>query len=184
MEELVKDICSGLESYLDKPYAFFGHSMGGWVAYELMLLLKQKGLMAPSAFFASGSRAPHLRYTGRGTRDLDDETFVKRLEKLSGTPPALLQNKGLIKLCLPMLRADFNIAEQYNSTVVSSLDTQLIVFAGESDTGVDTEDCQAWNKHFVTQGRLVMFAGGHFFVEPQGESIVKCINETISELSA
>jgi surfactin synthase thioesterase subunit len=46
------------------------------------------------------------------------------------------------------------------------------------------EDCQAWNKHFVTQGRLVMFAGGHFFVEPQGESIVKCINETISELSA
>src|ERR1044071_3907055 len=31
MEELVRGICDGIEPFCDRPFAFFGHSMGGLI---------------------------------------------------------------------------------------------------------------------------------------------------------
>ncbi|MEV0538159.1 alpha/beta fold hydrolase, partial [Kitasatospora sp. NPDC050463] len=41
----------------DRPLAFFGHSMGAVVAFEVALRLRERGV-TPVALFASGRRAP------------------------------------------------------------------------------------------------------------------------------
>ncbi len=41
LEPLVQHLASTLLPYLDKPFAFFGHSMGGLVSFELTRLLRR-----------------------------------------------------------------------------------------------------------------------------------------------
>lgn len=52
-------LLEGLVSYLDRPFALFGHSMGALIAFELARRLRTKGL-EPVHVFASGCKAPHL----------------------------------------------------------------------------------------------------------------------------
>ena len=49
-----------------EPFALFGHSMGGLIAYELAIRLREHNL-TPLVFFVSASRAPHryVHETGR-----------------------------------------------------------------------------------------------------------------------
>jgi thioesterase domain-containing protein len=62
MAELIKGLADGVKAYgaLSKPYVLFGHSLGGWVAYELAAELLKRGEPAPQLFVVSGVRAPHL----------------------------------------------------------------------------------------------------------------------------
>jgi len=41
LEPLVDAIASFMQPYLDKPFAFFGHSMGALVSFELARLLRK-----------------------------------------------------------------------------------------------------------------------------------------------
>jgi medium-chain acyl-[acyl-carrier-protein] hydrolase len=57
---LVEEILVNIHTYLDRPFAFFGHSMGALLAFELAKLLRQRGYPVPNHLFVSGHRAPHL----------------------------------------------------------------------------------------------------------------------------
>lgn len=182
MTDLVADIFDGLAPYLDKPFAFFGHSMGCLVAYELALALKQKQMALPKLFVVSACRAPQIQYNGKKTDQLSDQQFIDILDTMADIPPALAQSKRLIQMCLPMLRADFQIAEQYHNSSVNALDCQFIAFAGQYDNGVDMDDYHGWSQQFASEGSLSMFAGDHYFVEQVGQSVVEHINTAIAEL--
>src|SRR6185369_9129448 len=44
----------------DAPFAFFGHSMGALIAFEVARELRRRGAPLPSHLFVSGHRAPGL----------------------------------------------------------------------------------------------------------------------------
>ena len=51
-KKIAKDITEG-------PFAFFGHSMGAMIAYELYQKLRIQAVQLPSYVFFSGRKAPH-----------------------------------------------------------------------------------------------------------------------------
>ena len=60
MEPLVDELFPVLLPFLDRPFAFFGHSLGAWVSFEITRRSRQQGGPQPIWFFAAGASAPHV----------------------------------------------------------------------------------------------------------------------------
>jgi thioesterase component of yersiniabactin synthetase len=112
--QLAELLANELEETLspDTPLLLAGHSMGAQVAFETCRLLEQRG-HAPQGLIISGCHAPHLR-SERQLSHRDDADFIAELIDIGGCSPELRQNKELMSLFLPLLRADFYATESYH----------------------------------------------------------------------
>ncbi|MBE9190298.1 thioesterase [Gloeocapsopsis crepidinum LEGE 06123] len=163
LEPLVKAIARALVPYLDKPFAFFGHSMGGLVSFELTRLLYKQHGISPVHLFISGRRAPQY-VCDAPIHALPEQEFLAELRHLNGTPEAVLQNVELMKLLIPTLRADFAILETYAYTSEPPLECPIAVFGGLQDKEVTREQLAAWQQQTSASFSLQMLPGDHFFI--------------------
>lgn len=90
LPEMVQALGPALLPFLNKPFAFFGHSMGALIILELTRWLRLTENPMPVHLFVSGCRAPHLRNDGPPSHDLPQREFIERLRQLNGTPPDAL----------------------------------------------------------------------------------------------
>lgn len=102
---LVKILAKDILPHLDKPFAFFGHSMGALISFELAHFLQRENCFSPIHIFVSGRRAPHISDTDPPIHKLPESEFIRELRRLNGTPSSVLQNSELMKLMLPVVRA-------------------------------------------------------------------------------
>lgn len=111
---LVESIAHAIRPLLDMPFAFFGHSMGAIISFELARTLRAQGAGEPAHLFASGHRAPQLPNPVLPMYNLPDSELLKEINRLNGTPPEVLEHPELMQLMLPLLRADFEAIETYS----------------------------------------------------------------------
>jgi medium-chain acyl-[acyl-carrier-protein] hydrolase len=163
--ELVDGLCSRFVPGLRAPYAFFGHSMGALIGFELARRLRVDAVPGPEHLVLSGFRAPHLPDRHPPVHRLPDERLVARLRRLGGTPPEVLREPELMELMLPLLRADLSICETYKYVYDDPLACSLTVFGGVDDREVDRDELAAWQRHVDGQFALHLFPGGHFFLQ-------------------
>jgi len=98
---LVQGLAQGLFPFLDKPFAFFGHSMGATISFELARYLRREHHLMPRHLFNSGRRAPHVPGTQAHTYNLPDDEFLATLHDLKGTPREALEQPELMELLDP-----------------------------------------------------------------------------------
>jgi surfactin synthase thioesterase subunit len=158
-----------LSPYMDRPFAFFGHSMGGWIAFELVRYLRREKLPKPRHLFASGCPAPHIRNWSTISENLSDEEFVEQLKQLKGTPREVLDRPELMELMLPLLRADFSLTGTYKFTGGEPLDTPITVFGGRQDDQISQAGLEAWRSHTNQDFAFHVFPGDHFFLHRHRE---------------
>lgn len=182
VDGLARAACEALGPFLDRPFAFFGHSLGALLSFELARLLRREGGPMPAHLFLSGHRAPQLDDRRPPTYDLPDEEFRAELRRLDGTPPQLLENAELLSLMMPLLRADFEAAETYSFRPEPALETAFSVFGGESDEDVTRDDLDAWRLHTCRSFELNMLEGGHFFLHSNEERLLQLLDERLSLL--
>ena len=60
LSRLVNDLAIEMQSCLDRPFAFFGHSMGALISFELARAVRDRYRVQPVKLFVSGRGAPHL----------------------------------------------------------------------------------------------------------------------------
>ena len=136
-EPLISALAQALLPYLDKPFAFFGHSMGALVSFELARLLRQKYGLSPVHLFVSGRGAPQVvPVPDPPIHALPEPAFLEKLRGLNGTPEAVLENAKLMQLLLPMLRADFAVIETYVYVPEPPLNCPITAFSGWQDRKV------------------------------------------------
>jgi medium-chain acyl-[acyl-carrier-protein] hydrolase len=162
---LVEALRPQIAPFLRSPFAFFGHSMGALIEFELARSLRTEGLPGPVHLVVSGFRAPHRPDPHEAVHDLPDADLVLRLRKLGGTPPEVLLEPELMDLMLPLVRADFSICETYRYRYDRPLDCSLTVFGGTSDPEVRQDELEDWQPHFRGPFGLHIFPGGHFFLQ-------------------
>lgn len=172
MESLVEEIYTAVTPLLDVPYVVFGHSLGSRVGFELVRMVRRRGLQLPEHFIASGSPAPNLPAHSKNIHDLPKEQFIQELRELNGTPEAVLAHEELIALLLPLLRADFMVSETYAFSPEPPLDCTLSIFSGEYDREIGPEQLSAWRPHFLGRSEITMFPGDHFFVDSLRPSVL------------
>jgi len=66
---------------LDQPFAFFGHSLGAMVGFEMARRLRSQGRSLPIHLFRFGQRAPQLAYSGPIAYDLPEPMFIEELRR-------------------------------------------------------------------------------------------------------
>ena len=133
MEPLVEQAARALEQAIDRPFALFGHSLGGWVCFELVRRLPAVGGPTPSYLFVAGCGAPHVAEPNPPIHRLPDGEFLEGVEALNGIPPAALAHPELMTLTLPTLRADFTVYETYVYRDGPPLECPISAFGGNDD---------------------------------------------------
>lgn len=176
---LIDAVREALESRLDKPFAFFGHSLGALVGFELARRLRREGGPQPEYLFVSGSGAPQLPDLTPNTYDLPDAEFVEELRRLNGTPEEVLDHPELMRLIIPMLRADFAVCQTYLYKDEPPLACPITAFGGLSDQEVSRDQVEAWREQ-TTSFSCHMLDGDHFFLHSARPLILQVISRELA----
>jgi len=172
MSLLVDALSRALLPFLDRPFAFFGHSMGAVLAFEVSRHLRRLYRLAPMHLFLSGHVAPHFPVKCRVLGSSDEE-LLETLKKLSGTPAEVLQNPELMELLMPVISADFTLCDTYCYLQDAPLECPVSVFGGTEDEEVEQHALEAWRGHTTGPFVLRMLPGGHFFLHSQSRQILE-----------
>ena len=185
LDEAVDDVFQIIsESIRHEPYMIFGHSMGSWIAYQLVQEIYKQALPRPLCIFFSGAGAPHLpRRNHKIFHLMDDEKFEKEVLGLGGTPPEIFKYPELKEIFLPVLKNDFRIVEtQIWPSEIKKLDQNITVFLGKDDD-LTAEQCDGWKHHTSQLCNIHFFEGGHFFLHPHKKEICSIMNLHVKSLS-
>jgi surfactin synthase thioesterase subunit len=161
---IIEEISHAIHPHLDRPFGFFGHSMGALISFELTRYLRRTYSIEPHHLFVSGHRAPQLGNQLNKTSHLPEPEFLKVLRDLNGTLPGVLEHPELLHLMIPLLRADFAVCETYAYTDEAPLSCPITVFGGLQDDQITREHLGAWRDHTTGSFALNMFPGDHFFL--------------------
>lgn len=181
LDTLTATLADVFDPLMDRPYALFGHSMGALISYELARTLRRQGAPQPAHLFLSARHAPHLPSKRAPIHHLPDSKFVAELERYRGTPAAVLQNRELMDLFLPALRADFTISERYNYVAEEPLPCPIAAFGGVQDELVSRTSLAAWEEHTRGDFSLRLFPGDHFFLQSAQPLLLRALAQTLRE---
>jgi medium-chain acyl-[acyl-carrier-protein] hydrolase len=175
LSPLLHALGDAVRPYLDRPFALYGHSLGALIAFELARYLRRTGNPGPVHLLASGRAAPQLRPPHEAINALPEPEFVERVRALGGTPDAVLADRELRKILVPLLRADFSILETYSYTDEPPLDCPITVFGGLQDPRAGTPELQAWRVQTAAHFSVQMLPGDHFFLRTAQDLLLRML---------
>jgi surfactin synthase thioesterase subunit len=176
---LIKDLANSLDDALDRPFALFGHSMGGIIGFELARALRDRGGPQTAHLFISAASAPGTPRTRPLIHCATAEEVKKELRALNGTPQALLENEEIMELMLPTLKADFSVLETYEYREKPPLAVPITIFGGTSDRVVPPAALNGWRRQSSRESRLQLFPGDHFFLNTAMFDLVRAITHVL-----
>jgi surfactin synthase thioesterase subunit/glycosyltransferase involved in cell wall biosynthesis len=180
MSALVSALAAAIEPYLAQPFAFFGHSMGAAVAFELARLLRSRGKPLPNVLIASAARAPQFRRGHVPPQAPADEQLVEELRRLEGMPAEVLDDPAVLRAILPALKADAALYRNYVYSEDAPLDCPIRAYGGVNDPNICREHLEGWADQTTAGFRMRRFPGGHFYLRAERAALLRAIEEDIA----
>ena len=181
MKLMLEDLMEEIESAIQWRYSLWGHSMGGKIVYELEKHLENKGYQA-QYLFVSGSRIPSIPEPNP-IYHLPDEAFKRELQRFEGTPKEIMENQELLKIFLPMLRADFTMDETYYTERQEKIHAPIIAFAGMEDKEATPSDIKKWENYTDQYFQYFLFKGGHFYIREKEIEVIDKLNAILKGIT-
>jgi surfactin synthase thioesterase subunit len=180
LEPLVAGITTAMQAYLDRPFAFFGHSLGALIAFEVARRLNNQNGAKLVHLFVSSCFAPQIPDPAEPLYDLPEEQFKQKLGGLNGMPGEVLQNKELMGLLLPILRADFEVCEMYVYDDAEPLHCAITALGGLKDATVPRSALEGWGAQTSGSFTVRMFPGDHFYLNQDRMLLLQVIARILS----
>jgi medium-chain acyl-[acyl-carrier-protein] hydrolase len=177
MEPLVEALYEAMAPQLSGRFAFYGHSLGAVVAFEMARKIRRQGGQGPIRLLVSAHTAPQVGLSRPPFHTLPDKEFVDALRRLAGTPQEALENEDLMGLMMAALRADFEVDETYGYEEGPPLECPISAFGGIDDPDVSQADLEAWRTQTSQQFSLHMMEGDHFFIFRSPEFLARLSQE-------
>jgi pyochelin biosynthesis protein PchC len=176
---LADQISRALGDATEEPVAFFGHSMGAILAFEVARRMQERTGWTPIRLFVSGRPAPprsrpdtvHLR---------DDAGLISELKRLGGVPPQLLEEDDILAMTLPAARNDYKAIETYRYTPGPRLLCPITALLGADDPMVTVDEANAWSEQSAGEFTLRVFPGGHFYLENWPAELLDAIRRSVA----
>jgi|SRR5687767_14685738 len=183
VDPLVRAIDASIKPYLHEPFAFFGHSMGALVSFELARFLRREHSVEPAGLFPSGRPAPQLPID-LITYNLPEKEFIEDIRRRGGTPDEVLDHPELLQLVLPTLRADFQLCQTYEYKHEPPFKSAVTVYGGLNDQFGDRRELDLWSEQTTGPFEVRMFPGDHFFLHSSDRLLLQTLSKDLLTLIA
>ena len=165
LQPLVEEMADAIRPELRGRFAFYGHSMGALICFELARELRRRNCATPVRLFLSACRAPNVVRTVPPIFHLPVQEFMAEIRKLKGTPKEFFELPEIQKALLPLLRADMEITDTYEYLPESPLPCPLTVYGGEQDELAPVKSLVPWELQTTAECKTRLFSGDHFFIQ-------------------
>jgi surfactin synthase thioesterase subunit/glycosyltransferase involved in cell wall biosynthesis len=170
MAPLVEALAKAIEPYLGVPFAFFGHSMGAAVAFELARELRRRGLPLPRNLIASAARAPQFRRNHVPPLAASDQELLASLHIPAELAPAVL----------PALRADTTLYRHYVYAEDAPLDCPIRAYGGTEDPNITLHHLEGWREQTTASFAVRVFPGGHFYLRESADAFRQALEADLA----
>lgn len=179
---LLEDLAEVLLPHLDeKPFAFFGHSLGALISFEMTRYLCRQAAAQPVHLFVSGRRPPHLPNSQLPLSHLPDDAFIRGVQqRYGGIPAIILQEPELLNLFLPILKADFELLESYHYVDDRPMNCSISAFGGNEDNQATELELTHWQHHTHQAFNLTMLPGSHFFIQSARIQLIQALTPMLT----
>jgi medium-chain acyl-[acyl-carrier-protein] hydrolase len=181
MPTLVEVLAEALLPLFDRPFAFFGHSMGASIGFELARRLRRVRAPEPVHLFVSGRRAAQIPMTDPPSYQLPEPVFIEELRRLNGTPQEVLEHPEMMQLLLPVLRADFELIQTYTYEPGPPLACPISAFGGLQDFDASRDLLAPWREQTTGAFSLQLLPGDHFFLHTSRHHLLQLISRELHQ---
>lgn len=190
INELVAKITEIIEPLLTTPVAFYSHSSGAGITFELARFLRREHNVIPTSFMVGGWRAPHLDSPFEILDQIsDDEVYlesnivkIKDHMRTLDVPDAVIDNDEVFNEMLPSLRADILLGKRYKYYEEAKFDCPVIAFAGTDDKVFTDEQVRSWEDQAGGEFKFIKVNGGHLFCRDNKEDLLELMSAEIAEV--
>ncbi|WP_439542279.1 thioesterase II family protein [Hyphomicrobium sp.] len=169
----------------DRPYAFFGHSMGALIAFETARNLRRLGAPAPRALLLSGRRAPAVPEQDTPIHTLSDADFVDAMcARYNGIPQIILEQPDMMRMLLPIMRADIEAIETYTYRHEPPLAAPFFIYGGRDDPQMTPDNIAGWLPLTEQPHAPKLFSGGHFYLQDERDALIGALAADLSAIAA
>ncbi|GAA4707675.1 thioesterase II family protein [Phytohabitans rumicis] len=174
---LADEVAESLTARLDAPLAFFGHSMGALLAFEVGTRLETRHGTSPVRLFVSGRPAPH-RAEPTELHLADEAGLLAEVARLGNPDPLVFADPDLRALVLPALRDDYRLLETHRFAH-SRVRATVVAYGGDRDPACGVRALPAWAE--LTTGGFAqrVFPGDHFYLVPCEPALVADVGERL-----
>lgn len=183
LPSMADDVFAKIRDRLHGNYAIFGHSLGAWIGYLLVGRIIREHSPLPSHLFVSGREGPSVRTQERNLHLLPRVDFIEAMRRFEGVTSEVLENRELMELFEPVLRADFQALDTYVYVKGAPFDIPITVMRGR-DEHVTRADAQQWQEETTREISLMEFPGGHFFIFKSAPEIMEIVSRMALERCA
>jgi surfactin synthase thioesterase subunit len=154
------------------PIVTFGHSMGALVAFEFVRLAEDTGIDV-RRLNVSAAVAPS-NVAGKPPHPTDDEEILNHLAALEGTDSDVMANRALMRLALPVIKADYQAFDAYSCADDVKVAAAIHAMGGDQDPYITLGDLYGWGKH-TDNVEVTMFDGGHFYLQSHIDAVAELL---------
>ncbi|CAH1261350.1 FASN [Branchiostoma lanceolatum] len=185
-----------METLTNEKMAFYGHSMGALIAFEVAHWIRAKGSACPSHLLVGGWYAPSMPYPhpqelrvsptlfdpSAGTQQITEEA-----KTFSFLPEAVVNNPTHLRRLLPCLQAGIAICKSYICEHTEPLPCNVVAFGGQDDPFVSPDLLDNWelvaSKLPVSRSafRKCLVQGGHFFITTSRQDVLNKMTSALQE---
>jgi acyl transferase domain-containing protein/surfactin synthase thioesterase subunit len=204
LKEFVEQVATEMGDLLDRPFAFFGHCLGGLTMYETARRIIHTTGLRPQHLFASGARPPDRisdqgRFEERVMQDLlklaqfriglpayaqSDDVFAELIRHFNvHATHRLLSEPELRELMLPVVRAEFQMASSYHFVAEPPWEIPITCFAAKGDPYVSRKHALGWGRFTNSRLQVHIREGAHFAVVDDMAFIHDVINRELQNLA-
>lgn len=169
------DIFYQLTARLSAPvFMIYGHSMGAGLAWRVAAMLEKSGRQ-PHGIIVSGNAGPGIKSsTDKKTHLLEKKEFIEELERLGGVPAEVIENEELFSLFEPVLRADFEIADEGKMLDEPAIQAPIHAIMGSLEK--DVQDINNWARFTKSTFNATVLEGDHFFINKHSRQMANIID--------
>jgi surfactin synthase thioesterase subunit len=150
------------------PIVAFGHSMGAIVGFEFVRIAEASGIEVRQLNVSAAVAPCHA--AAKPSHPTDDADLLAHLAALQGTDTDVFASSDIMKLALPVLKADYQACDAYSCAAGVKVNAPIHAMGGDADPIVGLGDLYGWGKHSDSL-RVTMFDGAHFFLDDHLDAV-------------
>lgn len=182
--QLIYALATEIQAYIDLPFACYGHSMGGLLAFQVCAHLIQNNIY-PLHLFIGASAYPSADTPIRkllSTALSSDKQMISKLLAILGLDTVYTQENGLLDQMMPALTCDmWLLIHLLHKQNWQPLNCPMTAFGGSNDGVLTAAAIQKWQQLAHASFDFKEIDGHHLFMDEEAgrKSLISHINAVL-----